>query len=197
MRICTSRVMLRDFTADDRAAFMAYQMDSRYRRLYNLNADPARANDLFDLFARWRDEEPRRNLQLGIFDRATGLLCGSAGLREQHDDLETAMFGIELAPSEWGRYRIALEVAACMMHFGFDTLKLRAIVGETASGNMRVVKLARWFGAHVIDQCDGPEWMRARGWRMVRWSLHRDAWRTSKQELEALRRLRIDDSDPR
>jgi hypothetical protein len=31
-------------------------------------------------------------------------------------------------------------------------------VGDTASGNNRVEKLARWFGADIVAQRPGPKW---------------------------------------
>ena len=179
MIIRTSRITLRDFENDDRAAFIAYQMDPRYRRLYDFSDDPVRAGRLFDLFLSWQIEEPRRNLQIGIFDTATNRLCGCVGLRDRPEDSETAILGIELAPSDWGRYRIALDAAACLVEYGFATLRLRMIVGDTASGNTRVEKIARWFGACIIDERDGPEWMRARGWQEVDWALTGDEWQRS------------------
>ena len=175
--INTSRVTLRDFDPADREAFVAYQMDPRYRRLYNLSDDPARAEELFDLFASWQVEIPRRNFQFGIFDPPTDRLCGCAGLRVRKGDRETAVLGIELAPSEWGRYRLALDTAECLIEHGFETMKLQMIVGDTASGNKRVEKLARWFGASIIDHHNGPQWMRARGWQEVDWALTVEEWR--------------------
>ena len=91
------------------------------------------------------------------------------------------MLGIELAPSDWGRYRIALDVTTRLVEHGFNTLRLRMIVGDTASGNERVAKLARWFGARIIDRRDGPEWMHARGWQEVDWALTRGQWQQSAQ----------------
>ncbi len=69
MIISTPRITLRDFEPADRAAFVAYQMDPRYRRLYDMDDYPDRANELFDLFVFWRGEGPRR------------LLCDLAGDR--------------------------------------------------------------------------------------------------------------------
>ncbi len=179
MLINNSRSYLRDFEPADRTAFVAYQMDPRYRRLYDLDDDPTRANELFDLFASWRMENPRRNFQLGIFDTSTDRLCGCGGLRLRPEDHETAVLGIELAPSDWGRYRIALDAISYLLEYGFEILRLRMIVGDTASGNERVEKLARWFGARIIDQRDGPQWMRARGWHEVDWALTQEEWHHS------------------
>lgn len=179
MIICAPRIVLRDFESADRAPFVAYQMDPRYLRLYDLEADPTRADQLFDLFRSWRSEYPRRNFQLGVFDDKTGRLCGCAGLRVRTEDPATAVLGIELAPSEWGRYRLALDVATLLVERGFEVLGLQMIIGDTASGNRRVEKLARLFGARIIDRRDGPEWMQARGWQEVDWAITRDEWRHS------------------
>lgn len=189
MIISTPRITLRDFEQGDHAAFVAYQMDPRYRRLYDFNNDPARAGELFDLFLSWQSEEPRRNFQIGIFDRATNRLCGCAGLRGRPSDNETAVLGIELAPSDWGRYRIAVDAAACLVEYGFTTLGLRVIVGDTASGNKRVEKIARWFGARIIDGREGPEWMHARGWQEVDWALTAEEWRRSDRRPKFIRQL--------
>lgn len=107
------RFLLRDLAEADRAAFLAYQMDPRYLALYDFEAsDVRRASELFDLFAEWRETEPRRNFQIGIFDGRNGELCGCAGLRKSSDD--TAVLGIELAPEKWGRRtgRIRLQPTA-------------------------------------------------------------------------------------
>jgi ribosomal-protein-alanine N-acetyltransferase len=164
--IRTARFVLRDLAEPDRVAFVAYQTDSRYRRLYDLgDAAGPRAHELFDLFVGWQREEPRQNFQLGIFERDAVRLCGCAGLRRAGRDDGTAVLGIELAPDEWGRYRLAVEVAGALLGHGFRDLGLRAIVGDTASGNRRVERLARWFGADIVARRAGPEWMEARGWQ--------------------------------
>ena len=175
MRLTTSRILLRDFAGSDRSAFAAYQGDPRYRRLYDLDDEPGRADTLFDLFAGWQAEQPRRNFQLGLFDAATGRLCGCAGLRASAEE-GVAVLGIELAPADWGRYRVALDAAGLLLEYGFEVLGLRMIIGNTASGNRRVEKLARWFGGEIIAERDGPEWMRRRGWREVDWALRRESW---------------------
>jgi ribosomal-protein-alanine N-acetyltransferase len=127
----------------------------------------------------WQREEPRRNLQLGLFERDTGRLCGCAGLRRAGQDEATAVLGIELTPDDWGRYRLAIEAAGALVEHGFRDLDLHTIVGSTASGNRRVDRLAHWFGAEIVARRNGPEWMAARGWHEVDWALPREAWATS------------------
>jgi ribosomal-protein-alanine N-acetyltransferase len=181
MFIRTPRFILRDFLEPDREAFVSYQMDPRYRRLYDFgDADEHRPQELFDLFLAWQRHNPRQNFQVGIFAQGTGRLCGCAGLRKAGKDEGTAVLGIELAPDDWGRYRLAIDVASAMIEHGFRRLDLQTIAGEAASGNTRVERLARWFGAEIVARRDGPEWMVARGWQQVDWVLTREKWETSE-----------------
>ncbi|TYB86068.1 GNAT family N-acetyltransferase [Oceaniovalibus sp. ACAM 378] len=181
MLISTPRIILRDFELADQSAFVGYQMDPRYLRLYDLEEDLDRARSLFNLFMDWQSEVHRRNFQLGIFDTITDRLIGCAGLRVRLEDPGTAVVGIELAPSDWGRYRVALDAAACLVEFGFDSLNLDQVVGETASGNERVEKISRWFGAQIVAEREGPRWMDARGWHEVVWALTRADWQRSQR----------------
>jgi ribosomal-protein-alanine N-acetyltransferase len=188
MQIATSRFLLREFSDTDRQAFLDYQMDPRYQALYDqIGADAGRANGLFDLFGAWRRENPRQNLQIGIFEKTTSRLCGCGGLRCAGNAEGAAVLGLELTPDDWGRYGVAIEVAGALIAHGFSTLGLHTIKGATASGNSRVDKLARWFGAVIVGRRDGPAWMSARGWHEVEWALSRDAWETSPARRRLLK----------
>jgi [ribosomal protein S5]-alanine N-acetyltransferase len=177
MKIATRRFVLRDLERTDLAAFLSYQTDPRYRQLYDLDETYAeRASALFGLFLSWQHEEPRPNYQLGIFEGAMGRLCGCAGLRRQGAGEGRASLGIELAPDDWGRYRLAVEVADALVGFGFRELGLKVILGSTASGNRRVERLARWFGAEIVARRAGSDWMTARGWVEVDWALTLSRW---------------------
>lgn len=176
--IMSRRILLRDFNETDRPAFLKYQTDPRYLQLYDFGPCIDRPNGLFDLFVRWQRETPRVNNQLGIFEAATGRLLGCGGLRRVDDDV--AVLGIELSPSEWGRFRLAIDASSALVRFGFETLKLKTIIGDTASGNRRVEKLARWFGAKIVARRTGPDWMQARGWEEVDWAITKEAWEQSQ-----------------
>ena len=84
------RILLQDFTEQDRAAFIEYQTDTRYVRLYDYDGDTERPSKLFDLFLQWQRERPRLNLQLGIYGSDEQRLLGCAGLRRL--DAEAAPF---------------------------------------------------------------------------------------------------------
>jgi ribosomal-protein-alanine N-acetyltransferase len=195
MEIITARFVLRDFVEADRGAFLMYQTDPRYRRLYDLDETYAdQASDLFSRFLAWQREVPRRNYQLGIFERHTKRLCGCAGLRMADSGEGEAVLGMELTPDDWGRYRLALDVTSALLALGFRDLDLDRVAGSTSSGNKRVERLARWFGATIAARRDGAEWMRARDWVEVDWVLPRDRWEEAecqrtgrRQEVLAIR----------
>ena len=113
---------------------------------------------------------------------SNGARHGCAGLRRTGAEEGTAILGIELTPGDWGRYRLAVEVASALLEHGFQTLGLRAIIGRSASGNKRVERLARWFGAEVVACREGPDWMAAKGWSEVDWALFRDDWARSDRK---------------
>lgn len=181
MLIHMPRFVLRDFMETDRAAFISYQMDPRYRRLYDISdSDDRPARELFDRFTAWQKESPRRNFQLGVFQRSDERLCGSAGLRDVDRDERTAILGIELTPDDWGRYRLAIDAVGILLEHGFLNLDLHTISGQTASGNRRVEKLAGWFGGQLVERGPGPEWMTTRGWQEVVWAVTRENWAASR-----------------
>ena len=177
MQLETPRFILRDFTGDDYADFRDYQTDPRYRALYDIPmGDKTPGSDLFSLFLGWQEERPRINFQLGIFDKKDGSLCGCGGIRLRPEDPATAVMGLELAPRCWGRYRLAIEAGERFAEFAFDDLGAHQILSDTSSGNTRIAKIAKHYGAVIIAERPGPEWMKARGWTEVDWCLSRDQW---------------------
>lgn len=176
--ITQGHILLRDLDESDRASFVSYQTDPRYLRLYDFAEGIDRPNKLFNSFLEWQREIPRVNTQLGIFEFTTGRLLGCGGLRRVDDD--TAVLGIELSPREWGRFRLAVDASMALVRYGFESMNLKTIIGDTASGNRRVEKLARRFGAEIVARRTGPDWMRARGWQEVYWAITREDWAKSQ-----------------
>lgn len=183
LAIASGRTILRDFTEHDRAAFIRYQTDPRYLQLYDFGPGAERPCKLFDLFLQWQRDQPRMNMQLAICEAETDRLLGCGGLRKVDDG--HAVLGIELAPSEWGRFRLALDASAALVRFGFETLKVQTIIGDTSSGNSRVERLARWFGAEIVARRTGPGWMQAHGWQEVDWAITRETWQGARPPSRA------------
>lgn len=153
--LTTSRLILRDFTPQDEAAFIAYR------------TDPAEGPELVERFAAWRRAVPRLNFQVAICRRdAISTLIGCCGLRREGFAARVAEFGLELAPAWQGHYRYAIEITEAMLGYGFETLDLEEIVSNTTEANERVHRLARWYGATLAAWGDGKALWR---FRRVTW----------------------------
>jgi ribosomal-protein-alanine N-acetyltransferase len=167
IEIVTPRLVLRDFTPTDEAAFIAYQ------------SDPTFGHELVARFEAWRRATPRLNFQLAVCRRdAASTLIGCCGLRRESLPSGVAEFGLELAPSWQGRYRYALEITEAMLGFGFETLGLDEIMGRTAEANERVHRLARWYGATLASREEGK----------VLWRFSRSTWRPAMHDCRRGRR---------
>lgn len=176
MELLGERIVLREHTGEDGVALAAYQGDPRYLQLSPPEADlPVHAQGLVDRFVAWARERPRRNYQLAITHRGTGLLIGSCGLRGAGMAAGSAEFGLELAPDWWGR-GLATEASRILLRFGFETLALEEILGVAVSENTRVARLVRELGFVERGTRAGDAWMQARGWSFTEWLLTREAW---------------------
>ena len=179
MEITTPRLVLREYTGEDEAAFVAYQSDPRAREFYDPGDGQADAGALVAIFARWAAEVPRQNWQLAIADRRVpARLVGSAGLRRAGAAPGEAELGLELAPAVWGQ-GYASEAARALLDFGFSALHLDAVRGTTISANTRVAQLLRRLGFRPVGERAGAAWLAERGWREVTWELRREEWRAA------------------
>lgn len=184
MQIQTNSFLLREFTAGDQSALLAYHSNPRYGVFYPGCAVSAESTGaLLGLFASWAEQSPRVNYQLAIAMRAAPVvLIGSCGLRGADCEPGVAELGIELAPQYWTMSDYAIEVAAAMLQFGFQDLGLREVRGVIIDANSRVEKLVRRFGFEVLDTHCNEQWMRVREWSGTNWRLSRDAWEAVRSE---------------
>ncbi|UQA55860.1 GNAT family N-acetyltransferase [Polyangium aurulentum] len=176
MRLVGDRIELRDYVGDDWRAVASYQADPRYQTFIGpgeVSEDAARR--LVDMFIAWAAEAPRRNYQLAIVERGSGVLLGSCGLRAGELPPGVAEFGLELSPEWWGR-GIGGEASRLMLDFGFRTLELGEVRAESVSGNERIAGLLKKLGFAEAGSKPGEEWMREKGWGFVAWVLGKEGW---------------------
>ncbi len=84
MELITKRLLLREFREGDLPALVAYQADRRYVKFWPDEALPDHSRELFGLFRRWADEQPRCNYQLAVALLQTPHeLIGNSGVRGQ------------------------------------------------------------------------------------------------------------------
>lgn len=186
MELRTRRFLLRDFFHADMAAFEAYHNDPRSREFYGAEESaPKHPRKLVALFMAWAEAQPRVNYQLAIIKPgAVQALVGCGGLRCENAEPGTGELGIELAPAYWGRYAYANEVMFALAEFGFDTLGLKMIYGETVSANSRVARLLSAFGA-TANIRQTPGWMVDKGWTQVEWQITRQQWESVRHTRRA------------
>lgn len=171
MEIVTSRLILRDFTAEDLPAFLAGNADPRSAEFYG----PGEVGEDFDrdLFARflaWAAKSPRRNYQLAIVKRDSRELIGNCGVRLEGCEAGKAEFGLQLAPEHWGQ-GFAAEAARAILEFGFRDLGVREVHGVTVTQNISVQRLVERLGFTKVETRPGEDWMSDRGWSVTEWRL--------------------------
>ncbi len=165
--IATRRFTLREYCLADGTQFVAYQTDPAFALFHGADeVGDANARNVFQLFLDWQGVVPRLNYQLAIVMRDDDTkLIGSCGVRMAGCMPGEAVFGIELARPYWGRYRFAQEVSEAMIDWGFSSLKLSALIADTAFDNVAVSRMADAAG-FVRTHAEGKQW----------WRLERSAW---------------------
>lgn len=113
-----------------------------------------------------------------------------------------AVLGLELSPDHWGRFGVAIEIAAALLEYGFSVLNLDTIIGATASGNSRVARIAHWFGADNCGLSRRPrmdESARLEGGRLgdIPQRLEDAAWETALSQNELTAHLSPTPTPPR
>ncbi|MBA3882382.1 MAG: GNAT family N-acetyltransferase [Chthoniobacterales bacterium] len=182
MEIHTNRFVLRDFSATDVRAFLAYHADPRNSRFYTPEeARPEHAQHLLATFQDWAAEQPRKNYQFAVVQcREPHSLAGCAGLRGSGHPPHEAEFGMELAPDYWGRHAYAVEIGRALLGFGFGNLGLRVITGSTVSANSGITRLAEWFGAEIVATRPAPQRMAEQQGSSLDWRITKERWHQSK-----------------
>jgi len=175
MELVGDRIVLREYTSADWPSVASYQADPRYLSFCapeTASAEHSRA--LVDLFASWAREEPRRNFQLAMVERASGQLIGSCGLRMADLPAGVAEFGLELSPDSWGR-GLGTEASRALLDFGFRAMALTEVRAVSVSENTRISALLRKLGFTGAGTRPGEAWMDDRGWTFTDWVLTRNA----------------------
>lgn len=103
--IRTRRLLLREYRPEDETPFAEFHQDRRIAEFHGPGElTTRRAVELVGTFQGWAAERPRRNWQLAVaLLNEPESLVGSCGLRGEGLEAGWAEFGLEIAPSLWGR----------------------------------------------------------------------------------------------
>jgi RimJ/RimL family protein N-acetyltransferase len=173
--IRTTRLILRDFSPADLAAYRELRSDPDFQRHYAPpDVSRERSAELLEEFLRWATEHPRRRFQLAIEEPRLGLL-GSCGVRITEDNPTQATFGCELGREHWGR-GYATEAARALIGFAFSELGVHRIQAETTSENRSALLLAKRLGMHVEVRPHGSQGSPRGRWKPVRLAILSSEW---------------------
>ncbi len=160
---------LRDFCAEDLAAYQALRSEAKFGRFYAAeDCSPARSAELLQMFMAQAQQRPRQRFQLAIVSAADELM-GSCGVRMEAPG--QGSIGCELG-RRWQGSGAALEAARAIVAFGFGELGLQKIYADTKAGNLAALRLCRQLGMR-------PDTTEAAGADGVRLVLARGDWRVA------------------
>jgi len=184
MILATERLLLREFTAHDCHAVLAYQSDPRYLRYapwtYRLRENVAR---LVQDFIDWQDELPRGKFQLAIALRTNHQVIGTCGIRMATGHAQQAELGYELHPDYWGQ-GYATEAARSLLAFGFQTLSLQRVWAQCVAENTASIRVLERLGMGQERRLRQHAWMQNRWWDMVVYAMNRTEWQERTEIVE-------------
>jgi RimJ/RimL family protein N-acetyltransferase len=167
MLLETPRLLLRDFTADDWPAVLAYQRDPRYLRLYEwADRTPAAVQAFVQMFVDQQHAQPRTRFQLAVTLRATGELIGNCGIRRDSPMSHEAEIGYEIAPDQWGR-GYASEAVAAIVGFGIETLRVHRITAWLVADNVASARVLEKNGFQLEGRLRDKEMYKGRYWDVL------------------------------
>jgi ribosomal-protein-alanine N-acetyltransferase len=164
MHLETRRLLLREFTASDWPAVLAYQDDPLYLRYYHWTERTAADVKAFvQMFIDNQQEQPRKKFQLAVILKSDGQLIGSCGIRINDPALREANIGYELASRQWGN-GYATEAAAEILRFGFSDLNMHRIWAWTIADNVGSARVLEKLGMRLEAEEREKEWIK-KHWR--------------------------------
>lgn len=178
--IQTERLVLREYTANDCAAVLAYQSDPRYLRFYPWTGrDLAAVSALVGGFVARQADEPRDVFQLAItLSAESGRLIGSCGVRVNDRARREGNIGYELNPEYWS-HGYATEAARAMLGYGFDRLDLHRIWAQGNADNTVSAHVLEKLGmrreAHFLEH----DYFKGRWWGSFIYAMLDHEWRAA------------------
>jgi RimJ/RimL family protein N-acetyltransferase len=164
MQLLTSRLILREFTADDWTAVLAYQSEPLYLRYYPWQERTAAdVQVLVQMFLGQQRAEPRLKYQFAVTLKTTGELIGNCGVRLDTAEAHQADIGYELAPAHWG-HGYASEAARAVVQFGFTELHIHRIWAECVAENVGSARVLQKLGMKQEAQLRQNQYFKGRYW---------------------------------
>jgi len=182
LQLETPRLYLREYTAEDWPAVLAYQSDPRYLRYYEWEKrSPRDVRAFLKKLIEWQTARPRIKFQFAVMLRAEDRLIGSCGIRRQTLDAVEADIGYEIAPDLWGQ-GLATEAARALLAFGFDDLNVHRIWARCVAGNAASARVMEKVGMQYEGRMRENEWFKGRWWDTLIYGILEQEWRVIGNE---------------
>ena len=177
VEIGTDRLLLRPFTGDDLAAFVAYRSDPDVARYQSWDTTYSQADA--ERFLRSQDGlmfgAAGAWFQLAIADRRTGTLYGDCAVRVSAEQPATAELGITLARASQGN-RVATEALSAVVAELFERHDMHRVFAETDDRNAPVARLFERLGFRCEARLVEADWFKGE-WSTLRvYALLRREW---------------------
>jgi len=181
MQLTTARLILREFSADDWPAVLAYQSDPRYLRYYEWTGrTPEEVQAFVRMFLDQQAEQPRLKFQFALTLKSTGLLIGNCGIRMRRPDAHEADIGYELNPEYWGQ-GYASEAARAIVAFGFNELRLHRIWSWCIADNIGSARVLEKLGMRLEGRLRENEFFKGRWWDTLMFAILEQEWQDKQQ----------------
>lgn len=147
----TSRLQHRAFTIDDADVFFSLNSNPDVMR-WTGEPPPASLEAGRDAIANYPDFEIHGYGRWACVLKDTSTVIGFCGLKYL-PDLDVVDVGYRFLPPYWGR-GLATEACLASVAFGFETLKLREIVGFVIPDNLASIRVLEKVGMTFDGECD-------------------------------------------
>jgi ribosomal-protein-alanine N-acetyltransferase len=180
MILTTERLLLREFSASDWQAVLAYQRDPLYLRYYEwTERTPEDVRTFVGWFLDYQRQDPRFKFQLAIVLKDTDELIGNCGIRMDSPDAHEAEIGYELASWHWGQ-GYATEAARAIVKFGFSELGVHRISAWCIAENAGSARVLEKVGMRQEGRLREKEYFKGRWWDTLLYAILDREWQAQK-----------------
>lgn len=144
--LATRRLIIRDYTAADAGAVLAYTQDTAYWQYQRAEAPTAAQIDaLMQWVVKEQATSPRLMYFLAAVRKDTGEVVGEGVLKVINPGERQGEIGFGVAPKYW-KQGFASEIAAAILDAAFQHFKLHRVAGQCSPDNKGSIRIMQKLG---------------------------------------------------
>ncbi len=177
--LTTPRLILRDFTDEDLAAYTHQCQDRKYQRFYaDEDTSEKHCAFLVDMFVKQAAASPRVAYHLAVIDKETNQYMGIVGLRLE--DHRQASVGCGLQ-RDYHHSGLAQEAMHALVDYGFAHLNVHRVYAETIKDNRPAVLLCKKLGMKTEGELVEHRYFKDRWWTTKIMAIRQTEWQRNEQ----------------